>query len=267
MYDDLRGKKALVTGSGKGIGRGIALALAAEGVDVAINVRNDVAAGEKTAEEARGHGVRVVLHQADVSHQDQVNTMVDRVVDELGGIDILVNNAGGAGAKGISIEEYDTDAFRTMIDECFYSTLYCCQAVGKHLVRQLSGSVINITSLAAVRALPFWGAYSVSKQAVTMLTRQLAGEWLEPEGSTIRVNAIAPGLIATPRTERFVTNPVAMGPRLAGIPMGRVGTPEDIANFVVFLASDRSSFMTGQELVVDGGETDYWAEMARFGRT
>lgn len=267
MYDDLRGKKALVTGSGKGIGRAVALALAAEGVDVAINVRNDLAAGEVTVEAARGHGVRAIMHQADVSQQIQVNNMVDRVVHELGGIDILVNNAGGTARKGISIEEYDTDAFRTTIDECFYSTLYCCQAVGKHLVRQLSGSVINITSVAAVRALPFWGAYSVSKQAVTMLTRQLAGEWLEPEGSTIRVNAIAPGLIATPRTERLVSNPSAMGPRLAGIPMGRVGTPDDIANFAVFLASDRSSFMTGQQLVVDGGESDYWVEMARFGRT
>jgi NAD(P)-dependent dehydrogenase (short-subunit alcohol dehydrogenase family) len=178
-----------------------------------------------------------------------------------------VNNAGSGTTKGISFESVDFDAFRGLVDEGLHGTVHCCQAVGRHMVPRRRGSVINITSISARRPLPFWGGYSVSKQAVTMLTRQLAIEWLEPEGSTIRVNAIAPGLIATPRTARLVENPAVMGPRLEAIPMRRAGTPEDIAHVAVFLASDRSGFMTGQELVVDGGEADYWAEMARWAKS
>jgi glucose 1-dehydrogenase len=266
VYNDLKGKTALVTGSGQGIGRGIALALAAEGVDVAVNVRKSIDAGEETVEAARRAGVRSSVHQADIADREAVFAMVDSVLEEFGKIDILVNNAGSAAPRGRSFEDVEIDAFRRHIDEGLHGTVHCCQAVGRHMVQRLTGSVINITSISARRPLPFWGGYSVAKQAVTMLTRELALEWLQPEGSTIRVNAIAPGLIATPRTARLVENPELMRPRLEGIPMRRAGTVEDIAHVALFLASDCSGYMTGQELVVDGGESDYWPEMARWGR-
>src|SRR4051812_37463708 len=139
MYDDLRGKTALVTGSGQGIGRGIALALAAEGVSVAVNVRNNVAAAEETAAAARRCGVSASVFPVNVADRDGVFAMVEQVVDEFGRIDILVNNAGSSGLKGVSLEDYDVDLFRTMLEEGLIGTLNCCQAVGRHLVRQGSG--------------------------------------------------------------------------------------------------------------------------------
>lgn len=266
MYDDLKGKTALVTGSGQGIGRGIALGFAAEGCDVAINVRASLDKAEETAEMARALGVRATVHQADIADRDAVFGMVDDVVSQLGKIDILVNNAGSNTDKGKSFEEVDFADFSSWLESGLNGTVHCCQAVGKQMVAQRSGSIVNITSISSRRPLPFWGGYSVIKQAVTMLTRELAIEFLEPEGSTITVNAIAPGLISTPRTAFLVNNEAVMEARLKAVPMRRVGEVEDIANVALFLASDQSSFMTGQELVVDGGEADYWAEMARWAR-
>jgi len=266
MYEDLRGKIALVTGSGQGIGKGIALALAKAGVDVAVNVRKSVENGEETSAEARNEGVKSLVYQADIGDRKAVFSMVDRVLSDFGKIDILINNAGTGVPRGISFEDLSEDAYREVMDGGINGVAYCCQAVGQHMVKNLAGNVINITSIAGLRPFPFWSGYSVTKQAVTMLTRQLAFEWLRPEGSKIRVNAIAPGLIATPRTAALVNNPDLMPSRLRGIPMRRVGTVEDISNLALFLASDQSSFITGQEIVADGGETDYWGEMSYWGK-
>lgn len=266
MYEDLRGKTALVTGSGQGIGRGIAVALAEAGVDVAINVRKSIDSGEETAEIARASGVLSRVYQANIGDRKAVFSMVDNVLADFGKIDILINNAGAGVPRGFSFEELPEDAYHEVMDGGINGVAYCCQAVGQHMVKKRTGNVINITSIAGLRPFPFWSGYSVTKQAVSMLTRQLAFEWLRPEGSTIRVNAIAPGLIATPRTAPLVGNPELMATRLKGIPMRRVGTVKDISNLALFLASDQSSFITGQEIVADGGETDYWGEMSYWGK-
>lgn len=261
MYSDLQGKVALVTGAGQGIGRAIALALAEAGVDVAVNVRSSVDLAEQVAKEVRQKGCRSGVYQADVADRDAVFAMVDRVLTDFGSIDILVNNAGVPGTMGVPLDQLEFDLWKRNIDTNLHGTFHCCQAVGRHMVAKKRGVVINMASTSALKPLALWGAYSVSKLGVIMLTKQLAMEWAP---SNIRVNAIAPGIIETPRTARGVADPEVMGPRLRAIPMGRPGRPEEIANVALFLASEQSSYMTGQVLVVDGGETDYWQTMVEW---
>lgn len=259
MYSDLQGKVALVTGSGQGIGKAIALALAAEGVDVAVNVRRSVDAAEQVAAEIRGKGYRSRVYRADVADRAAVFAMVEAVFQDFGRIDILVNNAGATPTIGVSLERLEFEVWERIIDTNLHGAFHCSQAVGRYMVPQQAGSIITIASTAALKPLAFWSGHSASKLALSMLTRQLALEWA---ASNIRVNAIAPGLIETPRTVGFIADPQLIGPRLQDIPMGRPGKIQEVANVVLFLASEQSSYMTGQVLVVDGGETDYWFVMA-----
>jgi 3-oxoacyl-[acyl-carrier protein] reductase len=248
-----------VTGSGQGIGQAIALGLAAEGVDIAVNVRRNIGAGEETVGLIEKMGRKAKLYVADVGDEAAVDTMVEAVAKDFGRLDILVNNAGIPGVRGTRLDKMDRNDWRLVFDINVHGTFYCCQAALPYLSKQAGAAIVNIASTAGIKPLAYWGAYSASKDAVIMLSKQMAFEFAE-EG--IRVNCIAPGQIVTPRTAALAADPELSAPRLRGIPLHRPGKPEEIANTVVFLVSEKSSFITGQAVRVDGGETEYVPLMA-----
>ncbi len=241
---------AIVTGGGTGIGRSIALALAKEGADVVVCSRK-MANLEKVAEEIKALGRRSLAIAADVSVKEQVQNMVKQTVDEFGRIDILVNNAGIAPYGLIAdLPEEDWD---NLIDINLKGVFLCIQAVAKQMIAQKYGRIINISSVAGIRApRPRLACYCASKAGVDLLTKSATLE-LTPHG--INVNGIAPGSIETPiyregKTPEQIEEWLAAARRA---PIGRVGDPQDIANVALFLASDDSSFICGETIVVDGG--------------
>jgi NAD(P)-dependent dehydrogenase (short-subunit alcohol dehydrogenase family) len=261
----LRGKVALVTGSGRGLGRAYALRLAELGADVVINDVNLDAAREfneplsapTVMDEVRACGGRSLGIQADVTKKDQVDAMVEQIVRDLGRIDILVNNAGGALTPfehGFASMMPEADA-RFILDVNLMSTIFCCQAVAPHMKAQKSGKIINVSSQAGLRGNDTGALahYCVSKAGVAEYTRLLAGE-LGPHNVT--VNAIAPGVVITSRAKiqfgRGV-DPVKTAEQEKRIPLRRLGTPEDCAKVVEFLATDLSDYVTGQVICVCGG--------------
>jgi glucose 1-dehydrogenase len=255
MYADLKDKVVLVTGGGQGIGRAIALEFAAHGAHFAINVRSSVGLAEEVAAEVRQRGCRAAVYRADIGDEAAVVAMANRVNEEFGGIDVLVNNAGMSGTRGTPLHKLSTEQWRGVIDTNIHGTYFSCKAAIPHMVARGGGAIVNISSVASMRPLALWGGYSISKGGVDMLTRQMA---LELADDHIRVNAVAPGLVATPRTKPALTNPEIVALRTPGLPLGRAGLPEEIARTVCFLSSDASSLITGQIIVADGGELDAW---------
>jgi 3-oxoacyl-[acyl-carrier protein] reductase len=257
----LGGKVAIVTGAAgiRGIGRAIALLFAEAGADVAVCDKN-VTSGDfdlmRVAQEIRALGQRSLAMQVDVTKEDEVDSFVQRVIEELGEIDILVNNAGISTHGGSVLVIAESD-WHTVIDADLSSCYLCCQAVGKRMVERKTGNIINISSVMGVRQGPSVpggsGPYGIAKAGVVMLTRGLAREL---GGHNIRVNAIAPGAIVTDMYPRRTGQPWSdqrkqeMG---AMCPLGRVGWPDDIASVALFLASEASSYVTGHTIVVDGG--------------
>ena len=247
----LENRVVLVTGSSSGIGAAIAEGIAAEGADVIVNYCRNRDGADRTAASIRQLGRKVLTLHADVALKSDVDAMISRSCDEFGQIDVLVNNAGIALWKPfLEIEEDEWD--RTL-DTNLKSVFLCSQAVARIMVSMnTKGSIINISSIAAHGALDCLVPYCASKGAMTLITKAMATE-LAPAG--IRVNAIAPGTIDIERNRR--TDPDYPANWTPFIPMGRVGTPSEIAKPVVFLASDDSSYLTGQTFWVDGGETSY----------
>jgi NAD(P)-dependent dehydrogenase (short-subunit alcohol dehydrogenase family) len=244
----LHGKVAIVTGGKSGIGRAIALALAEAGADVAVcgRVLED---GQlrAVAGEIQRLGRRSLAVRADISRKTDVDDLVQMVVNEFGEIDILVNNAGIFFEA--SFLEASEDNWDKVIDTDLKGYYFCCQAAGKIMVAQKRGNIINITSGVTMKAHPQVSLYSIAKAGVVMLTKVLAVE-LAPYN--IRVNAISPSLVKTKLIEPWFSED-ALEQEKHEIPLGRVAEPVDMTGAAVFLASDSSSFITGQTIVVDGG--------------
>jgi len=243
----LRGKIALVTGAQQGIGRGIALAFAREGADVAVNYLDDRAAAEKVLREVHAAGRRAVLVQADVARPTDAQTMVAQVLNALGGLDVLVNNA-GVYPRVPFLEMRETD-WDLVLDVNLKGGFFCAQAAARAMVAAgRRGSIINMASQ-AIRGAVRGVHYSASKGGVVAMTRATALE-LAPHG--IRVNAIAPGLTDTAQP-RYGNNEEELAAMASAVPLGRMAQPDDIAAVAVFLASDDARHVTGQTVHVNGG--------------
>jgi NAD(P)-dependent dehydrogenase (short-subunit alcohol dehydrogenase family) len=247
----LEGRVALVTGASGGIGRAIAVALAAEGADV-VGMARTVEKLEATAAEVEGLGRKAFVAPCDVTDGDAVVEAVRSSEEAIGPIDILVNNAGGARfmAPLLDVQERGWDK---SIALNLKSPYLLAQAVGRGMVERGRGSIVNIASYAGLRGLRSLSFYSASKAGLLMLTKAMAKEW-GPFG--VRVNAVAPGFVDTDAWDNYRDNP-EMSETMAkeDIPLGRWATAEEIARPVVFLASDAAAYITGETLVVDGGMT------------
>ena len=245
----LTGRVAVVTGGRRGIGRAIALALAEAGADIALGDRV-VDDGElnAVADEVKKRGRRALAVKADVTDKADVDNFVQKVVAEFGAIDILVNNA----AMNIRapLLELREDGWDKVIDTDLKGYYLCSQAVGRIMVEQKRGNIINIASTAAMYTAPEMGAYCIAKAGVVMLTRILAVELAQ---YNIRVNAVAPSMVKTKFSQPLWSDPETLKEIEAGIPLGRMAEPSDIVGSVLFLASDAAGYITGHTIVVDGG--------------
>ena len=243
----LRGKIALVTGAQQGIGRGIALAFAREGADIAVNYLDDRVEAEKVMREVCAAGQRAVLVRADVARPTDAQTMVAQVLSELGGLDVLVNNA-GVYPRVPFLEMRETD-WDLVLDVNLKGGFFCAQAAARAMVAAgQRGSIINMASQ-AIRGAVRGVHYSASKGGVVAMTRATA---LELASHGIRVNAIAPGLTDTAQP-RYGNNEDELAAMARAVPLGRMAQPDDIAAVAVFLASDDARHVTGQTVHVNGG--------------
>ena len=242
----LEGKKALVTGASRGIGRAIALALAAEGADVVVNYAVSEAAAKEVAAEIVAMGRKAFVVQADISSNEAATAMVDEVVKEFGRIDILVNNA-GITRDGLLMRMSEED-FSDVIDVNLKGTFHCIRFASRQMMKQRSGRIINMASVAGLYGNPGQINYSASKAAVIGMTKTVAKE-LGSRG--VGVNAVAPGFIKTPMTDKLTEE--QKNAVLNLIAMKRYGLPEEIAGVVSFLASEDSSYVTGQVIEISGG--------------
>jgi NAD(P)-dependent dehydrogenase (short-subunit alcohol dehydrogenase family) len=249
----LKGKVALVTGASRGIGRTIALTLAGEGADVAVNYAASGAEAEKTAGEIKETGRDSLVVKADVADKAAVENMVAEVIRRFGRIDILVNNAGLA-VIGPS-ETLEEKVWRRGIDVLLTGTFFCSQAAGREMIKQKSGKIINIASVNGIVAFPERASYCAAKAGVMALTKVLASEWAK---HNINVNAVAPGYIETEMVSHLAAKgKVNIREIKARTPGGQLAGPDDVAESVAFLASERSRRINGQTIVVDGGWTAY----------
>ena len=245
---DLEGKVALVTGGSRGIGAAIVRLLAERGAAVAINFAGSAETAQSLAEELVASGGRAVALQADVSSAEACQTLVDRTLESLGGLDILVNNA-GITRDGLLVRMSDED-WQSVIDTNLSGVFYMTRAAAKVMMKQRSGSIVNVTSVVGLVGNAAQANYSAAKAGVVGLTKSVAKELAS---RSVRANAVAPGFIETDMTAKL-SDKVCEAAR-AGIAMGRFGTTADVAQAVAFLASDEASYITGQVLAVDGGMT------------
>ena len=245
----LDGKVALVTGAARGLGRACALALAHAGSEVALGLR-DVNSASGLVQEITDMGRKALALQMDVSSTDQINSAVDRAIEEFGRIDILVNNVGVAPPN--PAEKVTEADFDTTLNLNVKATFFTAQAVAKHMIEQGGGKIINMSSQAGFIALDDESIYCMTKAAVNHLTKNLASEWAK---YNINVNAVAPTFIQTPGTEPWLNDPDFKKSVIDRIPLGRIGKPIEVAGPVVFLASDAASLITGEILLIDGGWT------------
>ena len=239
-------KVALVTGSSRGLGRAMALNLAASGFDVAIHYGRNADEARKVAAEAASHGVRAEVFGADLTVPANAGALVEDVIKTMGRLDVLVNNAGiTRDTLAIRMKDEDWDA---VIQTNLSSAFTACRAAIKHMMRARSGRIINIASVVGLMGNPGQANYVASKAGLIGLTKALAKEY---GGRGITVNALAPGFIASDMTAEL--NDETQKTYLANIPLGRFGQPEEVAAVVSFLASDAAAYVTGQTIGVDGG--------------
>ena len=247
----LEGKKAIVTGAGRGgrgIGAGIAVALAKAGADVIITARTNIADAEAVAQAVNDLGRQGIAVACDVADTASVENLFAKAKEIWGRVDILVNNA-GITKDGLLLRMTD-DAWDSVLDANLKGTFLCTRAAAKVMVKQRAGRIINITSVMGQVGNPGQANYSASKAGIIGFTRTVAREL----GSrNITVNAVAPGFIETQMTDAMTGD--LRDAALGKIPLGRLGTPEDVGNIVAFLASNAASYVTGQTITVDGGMT------------
>jgi 2-deoxy-D-gluconate 3-dehydrogenase len=243
---ELNGKSALVTGSRKGLGAEIALALARAGADVACNGRGEDTNG--VADAIRALGRKSIYVRADVGDPAAGEQLVERTVEEFGSIDILVNNAGII-RRGPALE-YTAEAWNEVLAINLTSVFHLSQRAARHMVKKQSGKIVNIASVLSFQGGMFVPAYAAAKGGVAQLTKAFANEWAS---KGINVNAIAPGYMVTDNTEALRNDPQRSRQILERIPAGRWGEPKDLAGAVVFLCSSASDYIHGHILPVDGG--------------
>ena len=242
----LKGKTAVVTGSGRGLGKAIALKLAQLGANI---VLNDIAASDSidaTAEEFKAAGYNVAVTKGDVRNSEDVKAMISAAVETFGSLDILVNNAGVTKDKPMAMmSEEDWDL---VLDINLKGAFFCTKLAAKQMIRQRSGRIVNIASVAGRYGNPGQANYSASKAGLIGLTKTTAKEFAS---RGVTCNAVAPGFIQSKMTDALPDE--VRKKYLDYIPLGRFGTPDDVANVVAFLASDESGYVTGQVIDIDGG--------------
>ena len=251
---ELEGKVALVTGASRGIGRATAIALARAGADVSINYLRTKSGAEEVAEKIREMGRKAVTIRANIGYGSEAKAMVEETLRRLGRINILVNNAGVL--RRVDVMNMNERDMNEMINVNVKGTIYCTLETAKHMISDRNGRIINLSSIFGMGAEGTNSTlYSTTKGAIITLTKRLAQE-LGPYGIT--VNAVAPGFIKTDMT--FENNPTQFRRwvrKTASITaLRRIGKPEEVANVILFLASDGASFITGQTIMVDGGRSD-----------
>lgn len=242
----LQDKIAIVTGAGAGLGKATALAMAREGAALML-ADIDAATGEATARAIREAGGRAVFETVDIADEGAVEGMVERTVEHFGGLDIAYNNAGIEGAPG-AIHEQDMANVKRVFAVLIDGTYFCLRYEIRAMLRRGSGAIVNASSTWGLNAYPGRSPYIVGKHAICGMTKTAA---LELAKRNIRVNAVAPGPIETPMLLRDWQGDAAKA--AAGVPMGRVGQPDEVADAVVWLCSERASFITGHVLPIDGG--------------
>ena len=245
--DTLRDQVAIVTGASQGIGRAIALELGRVGADVVVCSRRP-AALKPVADEVRALGRRALAVECDVADAGQVDEVVGQTIGTFGRIDLLVNNAGYRIRS--PLEDLPRPEWDAIVGINLTGVFLFSQAVGRVMIRQKSGTIVNVTSVAGRTGTRGMAAYAAAKAGVTVLTQSLGAEWAK---YGIRVNAVAPGPVETEGVLEVWKTPAMIAQAAREVPLGRLGRPEEIARAVVFVASDEASFMTGETLYVSGG--------------
>lgn len=251
MYPDLAGKVAVVTGSSKGIGRGIALRYGQERMKVVVNYVSDAEHAHAAVEEILASGGEAIAYRADISKEEEVKQLLEAAISAFGGLDVLVNNAGIQSmfpSHTLSLDEWN----RIMNINLTGAFLGCREAIDYMLKHQVQGRIINVSSVHQKIPKPQHAHYAASKGGLRLMTETLA---LEYASRRIRINTIAPGAIDTPLNEKILGDPVQKNNILSLIPMNRIGESREIAAAAAWLASDESSYITGVTLFVDGGMT------------
>ena len=246
---DLKGTVALVTGASRGLGRAMALALAEAGADLALAARSQ-ADLERTAEDARRHGVRAEIFRADMREPQAIEAMVAAAEAAFGRIDVLVNNAGIAGAEkrfvDLTAEDWDE-----VLAVDLRAPALCARAVARGMIERKRGRIVNIASIGGLGAVARLGPYCASKAGLIQLTKVMA---LELARHNVQVNALCPGYFLTPMNETFFASAAGQEVIKRSIPLRRLGDPVELGPTIVYLASEASRFMTGSVLVIDGGQ-------------
>ena len=258
----LAGRVCVVTGAGSGIGAGTARELAAIGASVAVLDRNGETAASVVADIQRAGG-RAISLAADVTNVDAIAAASDRVLRELGACQVLVNNAALVSGSTGALMSADLNLWTQMLAVNLTGALICTQAFGRQMIDAgRGGSIINVASICGHLPRPEGGAYSVSKAGLMMVSRMLTLELAEHH---IRCNSVSPAWVRTPASEANYSNPEIGGKRTKMVPAGRISDPVDLANVIAFLASDRASYINGQDILVDGGLSQILMGLAPHG--